>query len=706
LVLTFLLESKSKLVSQLVLIAGLLFSAQSLAGGGDVERDPNVDMKLSLIFDTHESENLPYVTIFNRLFANVEDTSALAAAEPFISDADEFLIELNLVVSEQNREVSFAYAVDWEIAKSLESAEPPTEYLVVIPKSLLFGGYYSWGVCINSVNAISSFIQALSRDSQISDKELVRLTNKRLHIEALCRSGAIRFDTSNNNTRYDSYLNGVYHFYENQYALAQSYFNDLLVDESAVGDYQPDDWLNETVFYLTGRVSLLQGQDKWSGYIYWNGRDDTSVDDIDSNEIEKGIDIFNKYLLTYPNGRYSRSADGLIRRAYYLLGNLERYRDRLAESLRLAMLEAVASAEGGLDQQSSEIEYFYDLLKEYQLRVAEEPFYLLTVLANEVRTQPLKENSELAKFNHELGSLQAILKEYQDGEVRLRDMESLKESALFEFYLSVYARDWQRQIRHDRIIATMHKYSDAFTYSSDPDLLIAESLEEAHGVTDVFNYPYFNHDHVKYSYMRDGCHIATSETIVMSDGNKLKNTGDHNELTRVITDYYLRKGDFSQLQKLYSMYSDEELGSYSLVRTAVDAVANNVDAAKGYMNLGYFMTNKGGALRPLVEGDCYSAEETAYRYFLRPIDQLPKGSDQAKTLHFLTLCGSNKLKCNLTWPYARNTEWVCEASGDSSQEKCDWKQRKDNRDSKYWFRKLHKQYPKSKWAEKTPYYYD
>lgn len=105
-----------------------------------------------------------------------------------------------------------------------------------------------------------------------------------------------------------AYLQGARAFYAEDFATARARFAGLVKAR--------DPWLAETARYMTARNELAAAQagaiDEWGSY---------SSDKADKIAAQRGRAALADYLSAYPKGRYVASAQGLQRRATWLLGD-------------------------------------------------------------------------------------------------------------------------------------------------------------------------------------------------------------------------------------------------------------------------------------------------------------------------------------------------------------------------------------------------
>lgn len=105
-----------------------------------------------------------------------------------------------------------------------------------------------------------------------------------------------------------AYLQGARAFYAEDFATARARFGGL--------SKAPDAWLAETARYMVARTELAAAQadaiDEWGGF---------QPDKADRAAAARGKAALADYLSAYPRGRYAASAQGLQRRAAWLMGD-------------------------------------------------------------------------------------------------------------------------------------------------------------------------------------------------------------------------------------------------------------------------------------------------------------------------------------------------------------------------------------------------
>lgn len=165
----------------------------------------------------------------------------------------------------------------------------------------------------NNTDAVLGFVGSLAEDSTLDKAERQTLAQARLNLLSVCGQGDpqtvevldLQQLQSPSSQAHGRYLLAADAFYRGDFASAYQHFSDLTNSE------QP--WLKETAHYMQARVSLNQAQQHaFDEYGF------PELDNVEHGSLEASENAFNAYLSTYPQGRYSNSARGLLRRVYWL----------------------------------------------------------------------------------------------------------------------------------------------------------------------------------------------------------------------------------------------------------------------------------------------------------------------------------------------------------------------------------------------------
>lgn len=175
-------------------------------------------------------------------------------------------------------------------------------------------GNFPFGTrCMSNMAAGADFIQALNKAKNIPQAERATLASVRTTLKPECleateaRSSiepAVGIVKSKQGTMFGRYLVGAAAFYDGDFVAAKTIFAGI--EKSDVP------WLNEAVSYMRGRVAvnaaLAEAFDEYGSL----------ADKTDAGSLAEAEAGFLGYLKAYPDGQYSVSARGLLRRVYWM----------------------------------------------------------------------------------------------------------------------------------------------------------------------------------------------------------------------------------------------------------------------------------------------------------------------------------------------------------------------------------------------------
>ena len=173
----------------------------------------------------------------------------------------------------------------------------------------------------HSVEAGSfDYISAVLSNTSISKPDKEALVKMRHGVDSVCDYEKFYFDTnelSNNEVTkfYFFYLVGANEFYKGNFSGALYYYDSML-KAGLLENEIFDPWIKEAIMFMAARseLNLVQeyGYDRWGDFV---GLPDDKV-----SKFDQVIERFRSYLQTYPQGKYASSANGLIRRVYWVFG--------------------------------------------------------------------------------------------------------------------------------------------------------------------------------------------------------------------------------------------------------------------------------------------------------------------------------------------------------------------------------------------------
>ncbi len=99
-----------------------------------------------------------------------------------------------------------------------------------------------------------------------------------------------------------------------------------------------NDWVRESATLLTARSYMVRAQRNWDGY-------QENAASIDQADISRSRETLERYLASYPSGRYRTSATGLLRRSQYLAGDRIAYQASFIKAWQAAVQARMPSTQ-------------------------------------------------------------------------------------------------------------------------------------------------------------------------------------------------------------------------------------------------------------------------------------------------------------------------------------------------------------------------
>ena len=179
----------------------------------------------------------------------------------------------------------------------------------------------------NDDDSATAFIrQVVKADMPAAERQL--LAQSRLQLLGACTwDGPVIADPqqiqSSDGQLFRTYLQAAADFYSGRFAEAERGFSALASANSP--------WLKETALYMTARTALNQAQaNTYDEYGVPN------LERVDKSALAAAELAFGNYLKTYPQGAYTASARGLLRRVYWLADDNVKLADAYAWGLTQA----------------------------------------------------------------------------------------------------------------------------------------------------------------------------------------------------------------------------------------------------------------------------------------------------------------------------------------------------------------------------------
>ncbi len=577
--------------------------------------------------------------------------------------------------------------------------------------------FYSWGRCTsNNHSAYLVFVRAAIADSSVSDEQLMRLINLRLQLMEACgkEEQLTQFTASleEPTDHYHRYLLAAAHFYSNDHEQARIHFARIADEKS-----HP---LSELSLYLLGRSYLRENQPQENSPHIVESDEEKSRNQAGSL---RAVNAFEDYLKAYPNGRYANSARGLIRRAHWQAGNNDIYAGMLQTHIDQRMTQILGTENLGQE----EYREINALLGEYQRFVEHDRTNLQALDALLKQVNP--ENAPQTQTYQSLTALKnhvALYGYYREGRYAdvIQALQDQHQHQIPEFILLARALEdsgeWQKVID---LWADTRTNNQAYALSQHASYEIARIRVAHQGIEGLLRDTHFDHpldwakeeaDRIKANYLASLCDDS-QQRIWLSDTDM--SLRSRQVILADMATRHLYNENFTELHHLFRQYPDDVLGGFSSIRTAVQQITQQQQLGKAYMNIGFFMQTR---ITPLVHlptalhekatdndnqpPDIGCSQTTLrgfggvagpYYYYTLAMEHFgnEKSTDEAKTLHFITRCfrTDSAYRGACLWGY-RNTGQLKHGMI-------------YNMTSEQAFRRLHRKYAGTEWANKTPYHY-
>ncbi|MGL4861357.1 MAG: hypothetical protein ACRC5A_16815, partial [Enterobacteriaceae bacterium] len=167
----------------------------------------------------------------------------------------------------------------------------------------------------NNSDSLTSFLNALLADDGLSMEERQALAVRRIGIYALFGTDAEEsmealpeYQAGSSAALFKNYLQAAEAFYQGDYPDAEQQFSVLS------GSAQP--WLAETSTYMLFRVALNQSTSNALDEYEW-----FDIAKVDKEAVLRAQQRIEAYLERYPQGLYADSANNMLRRVYFYLGD-------------------------------------------------------------------------------------------------------------------------------------------------------------------------------------------------------------------------------------------------------------------------------------------------------------------------------------------------------------------------------------------------
>ncbi|HEX8596739.1 MAG TPA: outer membrane assembly lipoprotein YfiO [Pseudomonas sp.] len=166
----------------------------------------------------------------------------------------------------------------------------------------------------NNEYTATRFIQQVISAPELTPAERASLASSRMQMLTACawepeqQRGLLPEDFQSPMARaFLTYLQAAGDFYSGRFIEATKGFT-LLADN-------PQDWLKDTALYMIGRTELNRAQEKAFEY------GELKTERVDQAAAQRAESALRNYIEAYPDGRYSTTATGLLRRVHWLMND-------------------------------------------------------------------------------------------------------------------------------------------------------------------------------------------------------------------------------------------------------------------------------------------------------------------------------------------------------------------------------------------------
>lgn len=465
-------------------------------------------------------------------------------------------------------------------------------------------------------------------------------------------------------------------------------------------------WVIETSTYMTARLALIRAQDNWDG---WS---DPTPEQIDQDLLKESEAGFETYLERYPEGRYAASAKGLQRKIVWLQGK----NDVLQNLIRTEANQIFRTVTPEVSDTSprSEIDEFIRFFNAPVQPATDHPLVVMLnwfgdTLPSEADISALDQRSEDFKAYpglYEFMTGWAHFKAGRHADVVAIPAPTTKPEEWNTIELSLSLLRVRSYLELGKVDAAEQAWQTIHSHHTEPhiELLYTRIAAAVKNPLQVFA-PQARIQSV--DLLRDMAQYGLSDDQLKAGlASPTLSPDNHLILLEELLRRQLMAQDFTGLGQ--TIKGEKNLGVFK----GLDQLLKNRTTPAGQMALGKFIyyafltpdwaihDHSGWERQGLEElqqacpGCVTQKPESlkavpAYAYFIEAqatAAAAKQSETEAEALHYLVKC--------------------FRGSGYSEfSARCRWSNNKDVNNSKLWFERLHKLYPQSPWAAKTPYHY-
>jgi hypothetical protein len=624
------------------------------------------------------------IQIYNALIQSF--TLKESSEELFITDAKQLVESLNKVNNAAGRTFDF-------IAKPLEGNNQDhsiDKYKIETTSSSLgfnyeIDGYgnYGWGRCgSSSFDNVALLYRLISDNDKLSDQELLTWLALRLEIDQSCKTQEelqlVNISTNLSSKPSFIYLQAIKLFYLEDFSNAALLFEQ--VADQSNGKIKPIGLYMQARSYLA-----LARANWWSKHTYGD-------EIIDNDDFKFALLAFEKFTQAYPIHDFSKSAKGQIRHIYWVLSKEKEYR----LMLEAAIVELFAEINITNQFTHNDSDKILKLMTEYSTYIDNQHSALapvFKVFENQLNSSNKSIVLGFISRLHRFKTAQQYFREKKHTKMSKIFTKTGKLTSLEKILIALNMEALGNETKALGVWASI----DRPDYHMAVQTRMVEIILTNKGLASLLNSDIaLDDDIVDLSLVRECSMDKLSEVLIGAKGfpKKLKVI---NEITRRL----LSTNKIDTLWTFLSQFSEKLPPHLKTFKHAAKLIVVDKNLGQGYLiiarNMQYNLRRVGHDYyidynNPYAEGDkeCSHSKRASevkdpYYYYQKALASFgEENSDiEAKTLHSLVTC-------------FRSLDF------DNS---CRWNWEDDENPSKAWFKKLHKKYKGSYWANKTPYHY-
>lgn len=523
--------------------------------------------------------------------------------------------------------------------------------------------------------------------------------------------------------RYGRYQEGADAFYKNDYTQALVIF-EALRDEpeswkSKISGWlhkQDASWLREAATYMVARCKLVAAQQNWDGFSDPTAREENGTARVDQPMLNDALQNYQRYLREYPHGFFADSALHMQRKIFRLSGK----QAELDAALRAAVGEVFPASAASQPPANSnpnllaEFEHYFhgqvDVAKDAPLLVA---FAWLgtqipsagEMTALEKREKDFTAYPDLFQFTRALGLYR--MGNYQRLLDVTPDMPGTEVLAMSTALLRALA------------LAKTGKVDEAMHALEEMQKLAPHHAPELHMVQVAFaqgnGLSLFAPSHViSEKVLRSVAQFGMADAVLREGiDSAVVDNGKKMWLVDELARRYALGQKYEALAVLLKAYPGSV---FDPVAVPAAVLAKNPHNASALVDMGEFLYQHYITPRSTFEGYDHNHWEgdafSELKPYCPPCGTVEREKDMVAPIAFFSAAADVvRASGKKDEAEAKALHYLvkCERHGGEFEDRCawhtTWDQNKDGQGKAYFLR-LHKLYPSSAWARKTPYYYD